>query len=284
MQLTSFVVAVVLSLTLPLFTVAEHNAPSRRHTAIAQRKRGDVQTLQKRAFSGHATWYDVGLGACGQYNGPSDFIVALNTPQYGGGYPGPNCFKSITISAKGKTANAVIMDQCPGCPYGSLDFSVGLFKHFSGLDEGLFDISWWFNDGSAEPAPAPAPAPTTSKKKTTTTHWQEPTPTPWVDPSPWTSYTTSKTKKSKTKTSTSTTETPTSTSTWSESVTSTTAENTTTSSTESAASSSAASSTYPSESLAPTASPAVATKAATGTANIALVNELVLGLAQLVRN
>ena len=61
MQLTSFVVAAVLSLTLPLFTVAEHNAPSRRHTAIAQRKRGDVQTLQKRAFSGHATWYDVGL-------------------------------------------------------------------------------------------------------------------------------------------------------------------------------------------------------------------------------
>jgi hypothetical protein len=44
----------------------------------------------------------------------SDFIVALNAPQYGNGYPGPNCFKQIQISANGKTATATIMDQCPG--------------------------------------------------------------------------------------------------------------------------------------------------------------------------
>lgn len=33
--------------------------------------------LSKRAFSGRATYYDVGLGACGQYNVASDFIVAV---------------------------------------------------------------------------------------------------------------------------------------------------------------------------------------------------------------
>jgi len=55
-----------------------------------------AQTLQKR-YGGHATYYVVGmyttcfvlfltltftlgLGACGDYNVPSDFIVALNTP------------------------------------------------------------------------------------------------------------------------------------------------------------------------------------------------------------
>jgi hypothetical protein len=61
----------------------------------------------------------------------SDFIVALNTPQYGGGYPGPNCFKSITISYGGKTAQAKIMDQCPSCGYGDLDLSRSLFNYFS---------------------------------------------------------------------------------------------------------------------------------------------------------
>lgn len=61
----------------------------------------------------------------------SDFIVALNTPQYGGGYPGPNCGRSITISYGGKTAQATIMDQCPSCGFGDLDLSRSLFNHFS---------------------------------------------------------------------------------------------------------------------------------------------------------
>src|SRR5947209_5246715 len=40
-----------------------------------------------------------------------DEIVALNVNQYGGGYPGPECFKSITITVGGKTAQATIMDE-----------------------------------------------------------------------------------------------------------------------------------------------------------------------------
>lgn len=40
-----------------------------------------------------------------------DKIVALNVAQYGGGYPGPYCFKSITIWYGGKTAQATIMDK-----------------------------------------------------------------------------------------------------------------------------------------------------------------------------
>lgn len=45
----------------------------------------------------------------------SDSMVALNSAQYGGGYPGPQCFKSITIQANGKTQVATIMDECPTC-------------------------------------------------------------------------------------------------------------------------------------------------------------------------
>jgi hypothetical protein len=60
--------------------------------------------------------------------------VALNAPQYGNGYPGPNCFKQIQISANGKTATATIMDQCPGCGYGDLEVEVAAG---GGVDEVL---------------------------------------------------------------------------------------------------------------------------------------------------
>lgn len=51
----------------------------------------------KRDFSGRATYYATGLGACGDWNNDGDFIVALNSAQYGGGYPGPECGKQIGI-------------------------------------------------------------------------------------------------------------------------------------------------------------------------------------------
>lgn len=57
-------------------------------------------TPVKRGFGGRATFYATGLGACGEWNNDSDYIVALNSEQYGGGYPGPECFKKIQIWGK----------------------------------------------------------------------------------------------------------------------------------------------------------------------------------------
>jgi len=42
-------------------------------------------TLQKRYDNARFTFFDTGLGACGTTNKASDFIVALNSPQYGNG-------------------------------------------------------------------------------------------------------------------------------------------------------------------------------------------------------
>ncbi|KAJ9099266.1 hypothetical protein QFC21_004147 [Naganishia friedmannii] len=142
----------------------------------------------KRGFGGRATFYATGLGACGQVSSDSDFIVALNTPQFGDGYPGPNCFKQIQISANGKTATATIMDQCPGCAYGALDLSPSLFNHFADPSVGVFQMSWDFV-GAAAPAPEPtstyvAPAPTsTYTPPAPTSTWVAPAPTStWVAP------------------------------------------------------------------------------------------------------
>lgn len=166
----------LVSVILPFTVAGTHGHIQRgRHQELAQRARGDVN-IHKRAFdNARFTFYDVGLGACGQYSSPGDFIVALNVIQYGGGYPGPQCFKSITISYGGKTAQATIMDECMGCPYGGLDFSAGLFSYFASEDNGVIYGSWWFNDGGSEPTPS-----TSSDSEWTPTpipDWSTPTPT-----------------------------------------------------------------------------------------------------------
>jgi len=123
------------------------------------------------------TFYDVTTGttACGHNHGPNDFIVALNSPQFGT-KPGssPMCGKSITINCGGITATAVIDDQCPGCPPGGLDLTEGLFRHLSGnnMGKGVLSCDWSVGGGGGE-----APARTTSSPPPPppTTHYEPPT-------------------------------------------------------------------------------------------------------------
>ncbi|KZO95216.1 hypothetical protein CALVIDRAFT_599363 [Calocera viscosa TUFC12733] len=176
----------------------------------------DSVTKRDDTFTGRATWFNVGLGACGQNNVPSDYIVALNYIQYGDGYPGPYCFQSITIEYNGQQEVATIMDECPqgSCDAsGQLDLSTGLFTAFAGLDVGQFDMTWWFNDdppsgsdGSGDDdnnnngndddgsTTSTDPAPWTSTQTSSTTSSS--------DPAPWTSTTTSTTSSEASTTST----------------------------------------------------------------------------------
>ncbi|GAA5996250.1 RlpA-like double-psi beta-barrel domain-containing protein [Rhodotorula paludigena] len=99
--------------------------------------------LMKRGYSGRATFFAPGLGACGTYSSASDYIVALNEAQYGDlGAVSSWCFQTITISYGGKTAQAQVTDACPTCPYGGLDMSPALFKHFADESVGVFYMNW----------------------------------------------------------------------------------------------------------------------------------------------
>ncbi|KAF8518347.1 RlpA-like double-psi beta-barrel-protein domain-containing protein-containing protein, partial [Hysterangium stoloniferum] len=80
-------------------------------------------------------------GACGGYNSDSEFVIALNSPQFGSG---GNCYKMITIHANGKSTQAQIVDECVGCGYGGIDMSPSLFQFFGPLSLGVLDITWSF--------------------------------------------------------------------------------------------------------------------------------------------
>ncbi|EIN07546.1 hypothetical protein PUNSTDRAFT_103565 [Punctularia strigosozonata HHB-11173 SS5] len=197
----------LLAVATPLVS-AEHVPVHRRHNGIAKRASGDIQ-LHKRFSNARFTFYDVGLGACGINNVPSDFIVALNSAQYGGGYPGPHCFAMITITVNGKTAQAQITDECPGCPYGGLDFSRGLFDHFADESVGVLYGEWSFNDGSSDPTTSSThtthKTTSTWKAPSTTSTWEPPSTTStWEPPSTtstWEAPTTTSSKKHKSSTS-----------------------------------------------------------------------------------
>jgi len=122
--------------------------------------------LEKRFEGASFTFYDAGLGACGQTNSNSDFIVALNAPQFASG---SYCFQTITIIANGKTATAQITDECMGCGYGALDFSRGLFDYFASESVGVLTGSWYLGTPPATTTSTYIPPTTVATPTTTTT-------------------------------------------------------------------------------------------------------------------
>ncbi|KAG2202634.1 hypothetical protein INT47_002066 [Mucor saturninus] len=101
------------------------------------------------SFSGDGTWFDIGLGSCGQTNTDTDFVAALNAPQMmNGANPNANpmCGKQIKITnpANGKSVTVKIVDTCPPCASGSVDLSPAAFGAIADLSAGRIKINWVF--------------------------------------------------------------------------------------------------------------------------------------------
>ncbi|KAI0287672.1 RlpA-like double-psi beta-barrel-protein domain-containing protein-containing protein [Russula brevipes] len=184
----------LLALSLPFFAMADRRSrrPRTGHGAEpALHARARDHVLHKRISNARITYYDIGGAqvACGGYYQPSDFVVALNGAQFGDVYPGPYCGKYITITAFGKTATAEVVDKCPGCPYGGLDLTKGLFAHFTDIGAGVISADWDWVDGSPS-------------KTTTTSHTTQHSTTSSSSSSSSSSTSTSTTPKSHTSTRT----------------------------------------------------------------------------------
>ncbi|KAF8264291.1 RlpA-like double-psi beta-barrel-protein domain-containing protein-containing protein [Lactarius quietus] len=176
----------------------KRNSHEKRFPSSLQRRH--TTHLAKR-FNGAFTYYAVGVGACGATNQPSDFIVALNAAQYGsGGY----CFAVITISYGGKSTQATIMDECPGCGDGGLDLSEGLFTFFAPTSQGVLQGTWVFgSSGDSQSTSTTStwtstPPPPTTTSTTSTTY----TPPPTTSSTPTTTSTSTSTTTSSTSSST----------------------------------------------------------------------------------
>ncbi|CAO3653857.1 unnamed protein product [Mucor fragilis] len=98
-------------------------------------------------YSGEGTYYDVGLGSCGQTNSNSEMVAALNAPQMkNGANPNNNsqCGKSIRVTnpANGKSVTVKLVDTCPPCASGDVDLSPKAFAAIADMDLGRIPIKW----------------------------------------------------------------------------------------------------------------------------------------------
>ncbi|KAF7972633.1 hypothetical protein HWV62_1482 [Athelia sp. TMB] len=173
-MLSSTLISLLSLAAVPLVAAHSRNP---RHSEAA--KRG-YSSLAKRDFSGQFTYYadNTDEGACGGWNKPSDYIVALNAQQFNNGQ---HCGETVTITVNGKTQSATVVDECMGCGFGGLDFSSGLFSSFADLGVGELHGTWSFGSGGGGGGDSPkAPPPATTHEKTSTkphTTWTPPTTT-----------------------------------------------------------------------------------------------------------
>lgn len=94
------------------------------------------------SYSGQMTYFNPGLGACGQTNTDSDAVAAVSSAVYNSGGA---CNKVATIHYNGKTATARVVDLCPSCATGNIDVSPSVFQDLSPLSAGRVDVTWELN-------------------------------------------------------------------------------------------------------------------------------------------
>jgi hypothetical protein len=92
------------------------------------------------AFDGDLTYYQPGLGSCGETSSDSDRVVALAPGQF---ESTPDaCGKMIQITKGDLNATAKVVDKCPVCTLGSIDVSSTVFQEIAPLSAGRVQITW----------------------------------------------------------------------------------------------------------------------------------------------
>ncbi|KAK9702068.1 hypothetical protein K7432_011416 [Basidiobolus ranarum] len=125
------------------------SAPVQNESGIHLTKRG--------SFTGDATYYDPGLGACEAVSGPTELIAALNAPQFGTfarAMNSPACSSCALVQGPKGSVKVKIVDKCPSCKHGDLDLSPAAFDRVADQAQGRVTITWNYVscDGSTTPS------------------------------------------------------------------------------------------------------------------------------------
>ncbi|PPQ68034.1 hypothetical protein CVT25_014495 [Psilocybe cyanescens] len=160
-KLTHILCVSLLAWIAPTAAASSHGPFFNRHAELAKRAEGDVQ-LFKRVSQARWTYYNVETGFALHAEDLADKNIStliLSNHQMNPGW----CFKTIRMTQGGKTTTATVTDTCPGCPWGGLDLTEGLFGFFIGhwpVGGGVLTGDWEFTDAAP---PKPEPPKTTAK-------------------------------------------------------------------------------------------------------------------------
>lgn len=109
-------------------------------------------------FTGELTYYQPGLGACGETSTDSDFIVSLSyilfdaagssTNNGGNSNDNPLCGQTLRATRYNEEVGAErsvdlrVVDRCTGCAVDDLDTSLGAFERLAPSASGRVSVSW----------------------------------------------------------------------------------------------------------------------------------------------
>ncbi|KAJ6440709.1 rare lipoprotein A (RlpA)-like double-psi beta-barrel domain-containing protein [Purpureocillium lavendulum] len=102
-------------------------------TALAAPTTPANKGLGVRSESGSITWFNPGLGACGETSADGDAIVAVSSAVFDSDNA---CGRNIRVNYNGQSVNVRVVDRCPSCDHGDLDLSPSAFESLTG-DKGL---------------------------------------------------------------------------------------------------------------------------------------------------
>ncbi|KAM0486332.1 hypothetical protein ACHAPX_001038 [Trichoderma viride] len=92
------------------------------------------------AFTSSVTYYEVGLGACGQTNSDGELVVAVSHSLYD--REGP-CGRNLRVHYEGRSVDVRVVDRCTGCAEDDLDLSPTAFQQVIGpLSIGRATATW----------------------------------------------------------------------------------------------------------------------------------------------
>ncbi|RHZ81888.1 hypothetical protein Glove_117g328 [Diversispora epigaea] len=108
-----------------------------------------INGVFKGKTEGDATFYGVGLGACGFTNTNDEMIFAMPAVMFdpspnGNPYQNPNCGKEAIVTRRvggvKKRVRVICVDRCVGCKYGDIDLSPAAFNMIASPDEGRVKV------------------------------------------------------------------------------------------------------------------------------------------------
>jgi hypothetical protein len=109
-------------------------------------------------YVGDLTYYEAGLGACGETNDQNDDIVSIShfvfdaagssTDTGGDSNANPLCGKKLRASRYDEEVGAqrsidlTVADRCTGCEPDDLDTTLGAFEKLAASASGRVDVTW----------------------------------------------------------------------------------------------------------------------------------------------
>lgn len=99
-------------------------------------------------YSGDLTYYDPGLGACGDTSTESEMICAVSHIVFDAASTSSNpndnplCGLKIRIRRDGQSVDVKVVDRCVGCAETDLDVTEAAFEKVASIPQGRVTMEW----------------------------------------------------------------------------------------------------------------------------------------------